>query len=98
MSRNYPTFVNVVSRRRQTRSDSAFTEQGSNLGRSELYTDGQGHDFAVDYRTRKVSGHGRDVDCSTPPHRTVRARLRIRLPPWMGGGEAYMRIRMQNAG
>src|SRR6202042_2150521 len=33
-----------------------------------------------------------------PPHRTVRARLRIRLPPWMGGEEAFVRIRMQNAG
>src|SRR5262245_26438478 len=33
-----------------------------------------------------------------PPHRTVRARLRIRLPPWMGRGEACMWIRMQNAG
>jgi hypothetical protein len=32
-----------------------------------------------------------------PPHRTVRARLRIRLPPWMSGGEAYRWIRMQNA-
>src|SRR5262249_10946835 len=32
-----------------------------------------------------------------PPHRTVRARLRIRLPPWMSGGEAYIGIRMQNA-
>src|ERR1700733_13587549 len=31
-----------------------------------------------------------------PPHRTVRARLRIRLPPWMSGEEAGGRIRMQN--
>ena len=33
-----------------------------------------------------------------PPHRSVRARLRIRLLPWMCGGEAFMRIGMQNAG
>src|SRR5689334_15548354 len=33
-----------------------------------------------------------------PPHRTVRARLRIRLPPWMSSEEAFERIRMQNAG
>jgi hypothetical protein len=32
-----------------------------------------------------------------PPHRTVRALLRIRLPPWMSGEEASYRIRMQNA-
>ena len=32
-----------------------------------------------------------------PPHRTVRAHLRIRLPPWMGGDEAVRWIRMQNA-
>src|SRR5277367_4749096 len=31
-----------------------------------------------------------------PPHRTVRALLRIRLPPWMSGEEAGGRIRMQN--
>ena len=33
-----------------------------------------------------------------PPHRSVRARLRIRLPPRMGGDEAFQRIGMQNAG
>ena len=33
-----------------------------------------------------------------PPHRTVRARLRIRLPPWMSGVEALRRIRVQDAG
>src|ERR1035437_6952885 len=33
-----------------------------------------------------------------PPHRSVQARLRIRLLLWMGGGEACVRIRMQNAG
>ncbi len=32
-----------------------------------------------------------------PPHRSVRALLRIRLPPWMSGEEASYRIRMQNA-
>jgi hypothetical protein len=32
-----------------------------------------------------------------PPHRSVRALLRIRLPPWMSGEEASGRIRMQNA-
>src|SRR5260370_21499941 len=32
-----------------------------------------------------------------PPHRTVRALLRIRLPPWMSGEEARCTIRMQNA-
>src|ERR1017187_4093686 len=31
-----------------------------------------------------------------PPHRSVRARLRTRLLPWMSGGEANMRIGMQN--
>ena len=31
-----------------------------------------------------------------PPHRSVRALLRIRLPPWMSGEEASCRIRMQN--
>src|SRR6202790_5633963 len=31
-----------------------------------------------------------------PPHRSVRALLRIRLPPWMGGEKANYRIRMQN--
>jgi len=31
-----------------------------------------------------------------PPHRSVRARLRMRLPPWMGGEEAHDRIGMQN--
>jgi hypothetical protein len=33
-----------------------------------------------------------------PPHRSVRARLRIRLLPRMQSGEASHRIRMQNAG
>ena len=33
-----------------------------------------------------------------PPHRSVRARLRIRLLPRMSGGEANIRIGMQNAG
>ena len=33
-----------------------------------------------------------------PPHRTVRAHSRIRLPPWMSGDEAFEGIRMQNAG
>jgi hypothetical protein len=31
-----------------------------------------------------------------PPHRSVRALLRIRLPPWMSGEKANDRIRMQN--
>src|SRR6266853_2674831 len=33
-----------------------------------------------------------------PPHRSVQARLRIRLLPWMSSGEARIRIGMQNAG
>jgi len=33
-----------------------------------------------------------------PPHRTVRARLRIRLPPWMSGVKTCRRIRVQDAG
>ena len=33
-----------------------------------------------------------------PPHRSVQARLRIRLLPWMSSGEASIRIGMQNAG
>ena len=33
-----------------------------------------------------------------PPHRSVQARLRIRLLSWMSGGEASIGIRMQNAG
>ena len=33
-----------------------------------------------------------------PPHRSVRARLRTRLLPRMSGGEADMRIGMQNTG
>src|SRR5450631_4329605 len=33
-----------------------------------------------------------------PPHRTVRARLRIRLPPWMSGVKALRGIRVQDAG
>ena len=33
-----------------------------------------------------------------PPHRSVQARLRIRLLPRMSGGEAGIRIRVQNAG
>ena len=32
-----------------------------------------------------------------PPHRSVRALLRIRLPPWMRGEKASDGIRMQNA-
>src|SRR5258706_14379024 len=32
-----------------------------------------------------------------PPHRSVRALLRIRLPPWMRGEKADYRISMQNA-
>jgi len=31
-----------------------------------------------------------------PPHRSVRARLRIRLLPWINGGEARSRIEVQN--
>jgi hypothetical protein len=31
-----------------------------------------------------------------PPHRSVRAPLRIRLLLWMSGGKARIRIRMQN--
>ena len=33
-----------------------------------------------------------------PPHRSVRARLRIRLPPRMTGVKTLHRIRMDNAG
>src|ERR1017187_3241778 len=33
-----------------------------------------------------------------PPHRTVRARLRIRLPPWMSGVKTCRRIRVQSPG
>jgi len=33
-----------------------------------------------------------------PPHRSVRALLRIRLPPRMTGEEAFSRVRMQNTG
>jgi hypothetical protein len=33
-----------------------------------------------------------------PPHRSVQARLRIRLLSWMSGGKAGIRIRMQNMG
>src|SRR5215469_9149752 len=33
----------------------------------------------------------------TTPHRSVRARLRIRLLSWMHGGEAIRRVRMQNS-
>src|SRR5262249_20290516 len=32
-----------------------------------------------------------------PPHRSVRARRRIRLPPRMSGEKAYDRVGMQNA-
>jgi hypothetical protein len=32
-----------------------------------------------------------------PPHRSVRALLRIRLPPRMAGVKALHRIRMENA-
>jgi hypothetical protein len=32
-----------------------------------------------------------------PPHRSVRALLRIRLPPRMGSVKALHRIRMENA-
>ena len=32
-----------------------------------------------------------------PPHRTVRALLRIRLPPWVSSEEAHNRIGMQDA-
>src|ERR1700674_2353384 len=32
-----------------------------------------------------------------PPHRSVRARLRIRLPPRMSGVKTLHRIRMENA-
>jgi len=37
------------------------------------------------------------VIAERPPHRSVRARLRIRLPPWMSSEEASDRIRMQDA-
>src|SRR5215471_2789572 len=33
-----------------------------------------------------------------PPHRTVRALLCIRLPPWMSSDETLVRIRMEHAG
>src|ERR1019366_1599060 len=33
-----------------------------------------------------------------PPHRSVQARLRIRLLSWMSGGKAGIRVRMQNTG
>src|ERR1022692_156489 len=33
-----------------------------------------------------------------PPHRSVQARLRIRLLLWMSGGKAGIRVGMQNAG
>jgi hypothetical protein len=32
-----------------------------------------------------------------PPHRSVRARSRIRLLSWMRGGEASLRVRVQNS-
>src|SRR6266849_1755409 len=33
-----------------------------------------------------------------PPHRSVQARLRIRLLPWMASGKACIGVGMQNAG
>ena len=38
----------------------------------------------------------RTIITERPPHRFVRALLRIRLPPWMSGEKADYRIRMQN--
>jgi hypothetical protein len=63
----------------------------------------------VSVDARDVLGPGRTIPTNhfdavgttiadRPPHRTVRARLRIRLPPWMGGEKAFVGIRMQNAG
>ena len=37
------------------------------------------------------------IIANRPPHRSVRALLRIRLPPRMTGVEALHRIRMENA-
>jgi hypothetical protein len=54
-----------------------------------------------DTRWRKCRFHPDAVGTTItdrPPHRTVRAPLCIRLPPWMSGGESLARIRMQDAG
>src|SRR5580692_6660235 len=56
--------------------------------------------LAVEFR---LVGEIRTVAVGTtiadrPPHRSVQARLRIRLLPWMSSGEARIRIGMQNAG
>jgi hypothetical protein len=48
-------------------------------------------------RTRITVAVGTTI-ADRPPHRSVQARLRIRLLPWMSGGEASIRIGMQNAG
>src|SRR5260370_41091726 len=58
-------------------------------------------DFELLFPSRKCHRQSGDavgtIISDRPPHRTVRALLRIRLPPWMSGEEASCRIRMQNA-
>src|ERR1017187_5390877 len=44
-----------------------------------------------------LNSRGRDSGRPLPPHRSVRADLRIRLLPWMNGVKANTRIRMRDA-
>ena len=52
-------------------------------------------DVCRDQRTLTFVAVGMPI-ARHPPHKTVRARLRIRLPPRMCGVKAFHRIRMQN--
>jgi len=58
--------------------------------------------FCVNQKCREISKSGTQAAVTVgttiadrPPYRSVRARLRIRLLPWMSGGEARSRIGVQ---
>jgi hypothetical protein len=58
--------------------------------------DEQNAEYSREYRcTSDAVG---TIITDRPPRRSVRALLRIRLPPGMSGEEASYRIGMQNAG
>jgi hypothetical protein len=46
---------------------------------------------------QRIEDEVETIIADRPPHRSVRALLRIRLPPWMSGKATSCRIRMQNA-
>src|SRR5215471_3315066 len=86
-----PYFVGPICRAR----DPGGTTDSESVGRSPLA--GRRSTFPFRRYVHIVVAVGTTI-AGHPPHRSVQARLRVRLLSRMSGGKAGIRIRMQNAG